>query len=279
MTEILRPSADAALAEWAARIRANREQAERVRGAARTGDFYAPIAQAFRAHPHRTGDETLDVLRALAVPGETWIDIGAGGGRYALPLALGAREVIAVEPSAGMRAVLAAGMEESGIANVRVIDSTWPMVERPQADVALIAHVGYDVEAIGPFLEAMEAAASRLCVAVLVAGSPPIAAEPFWPPIHGEARHRLPGLAEFLVLLLARGVLPEVRMLEREPMQFDDPDGPLTWLHQQLFIPDAGPKSDQLRAMVRERVSERDGRWAVSWETLPMGVVSWVPRR
>jgi len=38
-------------------------------------------------------------------------------------------------------------------------------------------------------------------VAVLVTPSPPFPAEPFWPPIHGEARVSLPGLTEFLLLL------------------------------------------------------------------------------
>ena len=37
----------------------------------------------------------LDILLSLARPGETWLDIGAGAGRYALPLALHVREVIA----------------------------------------------------------------------------------------------------------------------------------------------------------------------------------------
>jgi hypothetical protein len=72
-------------------VRANREQAERVREDTEGTDFYAPIAQVFRADPRRTDEPALDRLLGLARPEDTWLDIGAGGGRYALPVALRVR--------------------------------------------------------------------------------------------------------------------------------------------------------------------------------------------
>ena len=77
--------------------------------------------------------------------------------------------MIAVEPSAGMRGALRTGMGEHGIANVRIVAGrvagrrSSELGELPAADVALIAHVGYDIEAIGPFLDAMEAATRERC--------------------------------------------------------------------------------------------------------------------
>src|SRR5205823_7133549 len=121
----------------------------------------------FRDDPRRTNGPALEVLRGLVRPDETWLDIGAGGGRYALPLALLAREVIALDPSEGMLGVLEQGMAEHGLANVRIVRARWPTAEPPRADVAFIAHVGYDIAEIGPFLDGMEAAAERLCVAML----------------------------------------------------------------------------------------------------------------
>ncbi|TMF02817.1 MAG: class I SAM-dependent methyltransferase [Chloroflexi bacterium] len=109
MPDALRPSADEALHAWAARVRANREQVDRFREASPT-DFYAPIAGMFRSDPHRRDEPTLELLRSLVLPTDTVIDIGAGGGRYALPLALVTREVVALEPSEGMRRVLQEGM-------------------------------------------------------------------------------------------------------------------------------------------------------------------------
>lgn len=279
MTNPLIPTAEEALAEWARRVRANREQAERVREEPESSDFYAPVARNFAANPRRTDEPLLEGLLGLAQRDETWLDIGAGGGRYALPLALRVREVIALDPSDGMLAVLREGMSDHGIGNIRIVQSRWPSEEDVTADVALIAHVGYDIEGIGPFLDAMERSAKRLCVAVLLSRAPAALAEPFWPEIHGEPRAPLPALPEFLALQLARGRICEVQLFEREGMSYDSPEMPLAWLRQQLFIAAGGDKERRAHELARELMTERDGRWALSWEAWPIGVVSWAPPR
>ena len=279
MADVLRPDAATALDAWRRRVSANREQAERLREGTPPRDFYAAVASDFRANPRRTDEPALEHLRSLVRPGETWLDIGAGGGRYALPLALLAKRIIAVEPSEGMRSVLQAGMTEHAISNIEIVPARWPMDGAPAADVALIAHLGYDVEDIGPFLDAAEAAARRLCVAVLVTPSPPQPAERFWPPIHGEARVPLPSLTEFLTLLLARGRLFELRLSVREPLLHADREGPLRWLYQQLFITPETEKGRRLAELARDAITSREGRWALSWSPAPIvGVVSWRPR-
>jgi hypothetical protein len=279
MTDILHPGAATAIQAWRERVNANREQAERVREGAPPRDFYAAVASDFRADPQRTNEPVLDVLRSLVEAGETWLDIGAGGGRYALPLALEAARLIAVEPSEGMRSVLQQGMAEHAISNIEIVPTRWPMVKAPIADVSLIAHIGYDIEEIGPFLDAVEASARRLCVAVLVTPSPPHPAEPFWPPIHGEPRVPLPSLTEFLVLLLARGRLFDLRLCARDPLTHADQDGPLRWLYQQLFVGADTPKGQRLASLAREAITSRNGRWALSWAEVAVGIVTWRPRK
>ncbi len=79
----LRPTAAGALAAWAARVRADREQVERLRELDDPADYYAPMADRFRADPHRTDDQVVAALSAIARPRDVWLDIGAGGGRYA----------------------------------------------------------------------------------------------------------------------------------------------------------------------------------------------------
>lgn len=278
MPDPLRPVAADTLAAWRDRVRANREQAERLREGGPPRDFYAPVASDFRADPRRTDEPALDLLRSLVRPGEAWLDIGAGGGRYALPLALLAREVVAVEPSEGMQSVLRQGMADHRLSNVRIVPARWPMAAAPTADVALIAHIGYDIEEIDSFLDAMEASARRLCVAVLVTPSPPQPAERFWPPIHGEARVPLPSLTEFLVLLLARGRLFDLRLYEREPLAHVERDAPLGWLYQQLFVAADTAKGRLLALLARDAITERNGRWALSWDPVPLGIVTWRPR-
>jgi SAM-dependent methyltransferase len=267
-------------AEWASRVRANREQAERFRET-QGGDFYAPVSSLFVADPRRTGEPALEVLFEQAGSNERWLDIGAGAGRYALPLALRVREVIAVEPSPSMRRALRTGMGEHGIGNVRVVPAAWPqgldeLGDLPAADVSLIAHVGYDIEDIGPFVDAMEAATEHRCVAILTDRSPASVADPFWPLVHGEARVPLPALPELLALLLARGRDPLVTVVERSPRAFESVAALTAFLRRQLFIAEGGEKDVHFRAILPDHITRRDGAWTLTDPPQgSLGVVTW----
>jgi SAM-dependent methyltransferase len=277
--DALRPTASQALDAWAARVRADRDQVNRCREIDDPADFYGPVADRFRHDPRRDADPVLRALQALARPADVWLDIGAGGGRYALPIALLTAEVVCVDPSSGMLDVLREGMAEHGIENVRVVQGRWPMVgfER-DADVSLMAHLGYDVEEIGPFLDAMEAATRRTCVAVLAQGAMTTVGTLFWEPVHGEPRVPLPALPEFLALLLARDRLAEIRLADRQPPTFESLDDLLWMARRQLWVRPDSDKDRVLQGLVREMASERDGLWALDWSTPKIGVVTWEPR-
>jgi SAM-dependent methyltransferase len=284
MDRMREPAAGALVAAWAARVRANREQAERLREAPDDGDFYAPVSALFVADPRRADDPTLDALSRIARRDETWLDIGAGAGRYALPLALLVREVIAVDPSAGMLEALRDGMRQHGIENVRPILARWPMAPGagapPTADVALIAHLGYDVEAIGDFLDAMEAAAGRLCVAVLAERAPSAPAGPFWPVVHGESRAELPALSDLLAILRSRGRDPSVAYARRQSRGFASYAALVAWLRTQLFVVAGSAADGRLAAEIARRaVADEDG----SVRLVPViesrvGIARWLPR-
>ncbi|HZS01315.1 MAG TPA: methyltransferase domain-containing protein [Chloroflexota bacterium] len=277
MADPLRPTAEEALAAWAQRVRANREQVERYQEAGNRGDRYAPIAARFALDPRRTDDPAAAALQALVQPDDVWLDVGAGGGRYALPLTLRAREVIALDQSESMLDVLRAGMAEYGIANVRVVQARWPIAEPPAADVALIAHVGYDIENMGPFLDAMERAARRACVALLAQRRPTWVADQLWPAVHGVERAALPALPEFLALLLARRRLFEVRLVYETPQGYASFEQALTFARLQTWVQPGSAKDERLRAALAERLSERNGRLAFDWAPVALGVVTWQP--
>ena len=273
---------------WSDRVRANREQVDRFREVPDGPDFYGPVSSLFRADPDRTDDPVLEILRGLARPGDAWLDIGAGAGRYPLPLARIVRVVIAVDRSEAMLAALREDAAAKEITNVRTIHERWPIAAGGSAaaalpsppDVALIAHVGYDIEPIGPFLDAMEAAAGRLCVAVLMERQPSSIADVFWPPVHGEARVSLPALPEFVELLRARGAAPEVEIGLRAPPHFASPDEIEGFLRRQLWVAPGGEKDRRFRDELATRLEEApdgSGFGLVGQQPLPVGVVTWEP--
>jgi SAM-dependent methyltransferase len=279
-----RPEVSVLLDAWGRRVRANRQQVERFAEKASGPDHYAPIASRFRVDPRRTGDVALDALLALARPDDTWLDVGAGGGRYALPLALAVREVIAVDPSEGMLNVLREASVEEGIQNMRIVPGRWPAIStdpsvRPplQADVAFIAHVGYDIEQIGPFLEAMERSARRLCAALLFWRRPTWAADRLWPAVHGVERALLPAVRELVTLQFARGRPVSIRWLAAEPASYESVEQVHAFARMQTWVQPGTEKDRRLEAAIRERLIERDGRFAFDWSPWPLGLVTWEP--
>ncbi len=275
----LRPTAAACLAEWQALVRANAEQVERLREWEDPPDFYAPVADTFRADPMRVDDDTLKSLLELSRPEDIWLDVGAGGGRYALALALRVDGVLAVEPSAGMRKVLGQVADEYGIQNVQVLIDRWPMAAgTPRADVALMAHVGYDIAEIGPFLDALEDAAARLCVALVMERQPGAGLAPLWEAVHGEPRAELPALRELVTLLLARGRLPEVRVVGQQAMAFASLEEARVACRRRLWIAEGSEKDQRLGAALPDVLAPLpDGRWHFRQPFSRVVRVHWAP--
>jgi SAM-dependent methyltransferase len=265
------------LAAWRARVTADKEQVERSREEPDPADFYAPVRDRFRMDPRREDDETVNALLRLSRPDDIWLDVGAGGGRYALPLALHVGRVFAIDPSPSMLEALSDDALAEGISNVDVIESRWPMAQPPSGDVALMAHVGYDIADIGPFVEQLEWRARRLCVAVMGASAMQTTGSLFWRGVHGEDRVRLPALPEFVTLLFARGRLPQITLVERTPPTFASFDDALAMARRQLWVRAGSAKDETLTALALESVTERDGRFAFDWAPTKIGIVSWLP--
>ena len=284
------PADLAALAEraWADRVRANREQVDRFREAPDGTDFYAPVRSMFRDDPTRTDDPVLDgpaleararrhvaghrrrrrpVTRSLALRSRR-----PARGHRPRSVAVDARRRCARSPPS-------TGSTTSGPSRRAGRPPRRPLRPPPgrSADVALIAHVGYDVEAIGPFVDAMEAARRRAssspCSWTRARRRPPT---PFWPPVHGEARVALPALPEFVELLRARGRRPIIERVTDDRRRFESRDAVEAFVRRQLWIDAAGPKEERLQAAMADLVVPDGDGWAI-WGRGPVeiGIVRW----
>lgn len=276
-------------AAWSDQVRANREQVDRVREVPDGTDFYAPVRSMFRADPTRTGDPVLAELLERVEPGDTWLDIGAGAGRFALPiaraLAASGGSVTALDASASMLEAAREIAAEHAIENLETIEGRWPpadaaVIETVRSDVVLIAHVGYDVEAIGPFLDAMEAAARRGLIAVLMEQMPASAADPFWPLVHGESRAPLPALNDFVALLDVRDRAPMVRRVTDERRRFESREALEGFVRRQLWIDIEGPKEARFQAALDALALPEGEGWTIRGRgPVDIGVVVWAAPR
>src|SRR2546422_5360280 len=92
--------------DWATRWKSL--VAERSAAAGAHGDtaYWDRRAPSFARSTRARADEFLDVVTPYLSPRKTLIDVGAGAGRHALPLADRLEWVTAIEPSEGMRALI-----------------------------------------------------------------------------------------------------------------------------------------------------------------------------
>jgi SAM-dependent methyltransferase len=284
--DALRPSEADTLAAWARRVREEREQTDRARELADPADYYAPTSHRFRFDPHGGLDAVGRELTVEARPGETWLDVGSGGGRYALPISQLTRGVIAVDPSPSMLGILREGMEHIGTASVRPVEARWPppgwdtdpgVLDDYRADVSLMAHVGYDIEDIGPFLDAFERATRRRCIAVMGERAMTTVGRLYWGAIHGEPRVPLPALPDFVTLLFARGRLPEVRLVDREPPTYPDLEVLQDRSRRQLWLRPGSERDVRLRELLARDAVERDGVLVLPEDRARIGIVTWSP--
>ena len=152
---------------------------------------------------------------------------------------------------------------EHGISNIDFTRALAASATAIRGDVALMAHVGYDIEDFGAFLDAAEAAVAGRCVAVMRAVSSTTPTESLWQEVHGEPRVRLPMLVR--VVGAAGGSWrrrPEVRLCERETWGYESLEALSESARQMLWLRPGSAKDERLRALdaaARHRTRRRLG--------------------
>ena len=267
-----------AIEAWGEMVRVEHEQSDRMRGV-RPTDHWTQYARQFKADPHRTGDLLVERLRSRLLPGDTLIDVGAGGGRLALPLALSCGSVTAVEPSPSMCAVLRETAEEYSI-DINVVESDWVNAEVDAADVILCSHVIYVIEDIGTFVRKINEHARRLVLVVAFQSAPQSQIYQFWEQVHGEYRHPLPSLPHFTPVLDELGVSYQVDELPPDAARgFDSEEEARSMIAQRLYIAPGSEAEAKLSAILDDSLQqEADGIWRIKGsQPLQTCIVSWKP--
>jgi len=109
-------------------------------------------------------DALIDLVTGDLKPGYTVLDIGAGTGRWTVPLARTAARVTAVDPSDAMLTILKRNAADAGVADkIDIITSTWEDAAVGVFDFVLSFHAVYMSRDFVSFIRKMEAHAGRRC--------------------------------------------------------------------------------------------------------------------
>ena len=268
-----------AVHRWKELVEAEHAQSDRMREEAPPDDHWRPYAEQFKADPRRHDDPLLNKLLNEVAPEHTVIDVGAGAGRLALPLALRCRHVAAVEPSESMASALLDEASQYGIDNVSLVKSTWEDAQVDPGDIVLCVHVTYTVREVEHFVRKLEAHARDRVLVVMFNAAPQSQLYPLWSEVHGEERISLPALPQFEDLLRELDIKAHIEKLPPEPPRgFASLEQARELLGRRLHLAPDSQKSDLLESTLPDFLAEVDGTFQIRGaKPLQPALVWWQP--
>lgn len=220
------------------------------RRAAERGDYAARVLEAVGPR--------LDACR-------TALDVGAGCGALAIPLARRLRSVTALEPSPAMARELRRWAADVGLDNVAVVEAAWGEVRVRPHDLVLCAHVGNLLRGDSDFLREVGRVARRLVVLVRDAtaaqGGDKFFYRELYPVLLGRPYATSCEADDTLAALRSLGIHPVVTEIEYDSDQpFIDLAEACEFWMAYLGLSDPGSRA-YLAAFLRERLVRRDDEW------------------
>src|SRR5436190_19515882 len=208
-------------------------------------------------------DPFVRVLTAALHPTDTVLDVGAGAGRYSLPIASMVRRLTAVEPSAGMRASFAEELERRGITNVDIVGDSWANARVEQHDVVMVANVLYFVREAVDFIEKLDQHARRACFILHRVEERAAELGPLYEQVWGKPRPPEPGALDLLNLLYSVGIRARLELGPRPaPVRFETAADVMREVRQSIeLLGDDTTHDARIEEFLKGIVTRRDGRY------------------
>jgi SAM-dependent methyltransferase len=204
------------------------------------------------------------------------LDVGAGFGALAVPLARRLLRVTALEPAPAMAAALRRQIEGAGLRNVAVVPARWGDTPVDRHDLVLCAHVGPLLRADSVFLREVSDVAVRGVVLVhdSPGGDDKFFFHELYPALLGRPYERDRDDGTLVRLLRALGIDPTVAVVEyRSDQPFASLDEACDfWMtYMGLDGPDVGAF---LRDFLAARLVREAGGWRAPFRKR-VRVLSW----
>jgi SAM-dependent methyltransferase len=205
------------------------------------------------------------------------VDAGAGSGRYALALAPAVREVVAVDPSADLLAMLEEQARGRRLANVRAVLARWEDVAPLEADVAISNGVMGHVEDGAVFLRKLDAAARRRVLVGIFVGVD-VVRDPLWRHFHGADAPAAPSWLDAVAVLRELGIEPEVEFDDLPESSYADLDEAIYAYRDLLKLPAGADVDRELAAVLSVWLRpDAGGRLQPPFRASPWATVAWTP--
>lgn len=206
----------------------------------------------------------------------TVIDIGAGVGRFAIPMAKAGLKVAAVEPSDEMCKHLFDSIEKEGLrSRIDVIQSEWPVKEDLHADVTFASLVIHFSNEPLKFIHAMEESAKNRCILSVHVDQPLAFLKDIWPIF--RPADTIPSMFTFsdiYPLMLNEGIIADVTIIteNRPPLPMTDPNRFVSMLSELLMIGDKPSEMQRLSGILSARMKQ-----VQQMNIIRTALISWHP--
>lgn len=231
------------------------------------------LARRLDEQPGSDPDPLLDFVLTRLDPGMTVLDIGAGVGRWTIPIAQKVASVTAMEPVPEMREILEERLARHGVTNVNIVDTPWLETEVEPHSAVVAVHSMYTSPDLVEFVRKMEATAKDRYLAMRVPAGDGIIGS-LSELVRGEW-HDSPNFIVGFNLLLEAGFHPRVLFEEQPVRVWNDPtvEDALARAKRHLHISD-GSWDAQFRAVLESRL-RRTGDGSYDWPDGMRSALCW----
>lgn len=239
---------------------------------------FPPELLAARAETTREAPDTVAtrIAREAIPTGGTVLDVGAGGGAASLPLAPPAARLVGVDTSRDVLKRFAETARSRGIEAVTV-EGSWPEVAGGigRCDVAVCAHVLYNVPDLEPFARALDAHVRRRVVTELTAEHPLAWMSDLWLRFHGLERPEGPTAddAEAALAQIALDVRRRDETRSSRMSGFERREDAVALVRRRLCL--TADRDEEIADALGDRLHEGDGGWSAGPATQRVCALWW----